>query len=402
MSIIATVGKYLAAFLTQKTFKFSKDQRLLIFGLSNSQAAATLAAVLIGYNIIIGQTELGEPIRLLNENILNGTIIMILITCTLASFATQKSALKIAKDDLKNTPHEENLEAENTLVGLSNEASAECLIQLAISTIDKKKSRELYGLHIITTDKESLETINKANQLIKKAEKYASSADFKLNSLIRYDNNIASGIINTVKEKNIKHFYIGLHEKSSLIDNFFGNLKTELLSKNDSSIYIHKSFQPLSTIKKFVLLIPANAELEQGFNDWYFRIIQISTNTGNRFEILANQQTIEYLKKQKKTSTNLNFKEFDNFEDFLVISREISEDTMLIINLSRKDGISYQQSMDKISSYLNKYFSRTSFILVYSNNYHRTSSGNPYANPSLQNNLLQLKDTVENIFKLKG
>lgn len=402
MSIIATVGKYLAAFLTQKTFKFSKDQRLLIFGLSNSQAAATLAAVLIGYNIIIGQTELGEPIRLLNENILNGTIIMILITCTLASFATQKSALKIAKDDLKNTPHEENLETENTLVGISNEASVECLIQLAISTINKKKSRELYGLHIITTDKESPETINKANQLLKNAEKYAASADFKLNPLIRYDNNVASAIINTVKEKNIKHFYIGLHEKSSLLDSFFGNLKAELLAKNDSSIYIYKSFQPLSTIKKFVLLIPTNAELEQGFNDWYYRIIQIAINTGNKFEIFANRQTIEYLRKQKKTNTNLNFKEFDNYEDFLVISREITEDTMMIINLSRKDGISYQQSMDKISSYLNKYFNRTSFILVYSNNFHRTSSGNPYANPSLQNNLLQLKDTVENIFKLKG
>lgn len=61
-----------------------------MFGLTNSQAASTLAAVLIGYNIIIGYTSDGLPVRLLNENILNGTVVMILVTCTIASFATQR------------------------------------------------------------------------------------------------------------------------------------------------------------------------------------------------------------------------------------------------------------------------------------------------------------------------
>jgi len=366
-------GKYLAAYFTQKTFNFSKDQRMLIFGLSNSQAAATLAAVLIGYNIILGQTDSGEPIRLLDENILNGTIVMILITCTISSFATQKSALSIAKEDLKNSPQEESLESENTLVGLANETTVESLIQLAITTIDKKRNKEIFGLHIITSDKESPEAINKASILVKNAEKFAASADFKLYPLIRYDSDIASGIINTVKEKNIRHFYIGLHEKSSLMDSFFGNLTTELLARSDSTIYIHKSLQPINTIKKFVLIIPANAELELGFNDWYSRIMQIAITSGNKFEIYANLQAIEYLQKQKKPIANVNFNEFDNLDDFLVISKEITADTMLIVNLSRKDAISYQASMDKVCSYLNKYFKYTSFMLVYANNFNKAA-----------------------------
>ena len=40
-----------------------------MFGLSNAQAAATLAAVLVGYNIILPNGE-----RLLNEDVLNGTV----------------------------------------------------------------------------------------------------------------------------------------------------------------------------------------------------------------------------------------------------------------------------------------------------------------------------------------
>ena len=93
MIVVATVAKFGAAWLTQKTFRMSVDQRRVIFGLSNAQAAATLAAVMVGYNVILGETPAGEPIRLLNESVLNGTILMILVTCTMASFSAQKGRI---------------------------------------------------------------------------------------------------------------------------------------------------------------------------------------------------------------------------------------------------------------------------------------------------------------------
>ncbi|MCP9198273.1 cation:proton antiporter [Gramella sp. GC03-9] len=100
MTIIATGSKYLAARLTQKSLSLSGNEGLMIFGLSNAQAAATLAAVLIGYNIITGYTETGEPVRLLSEEVLNGTILMITVTCVLASFATEKAGKRIQKKSL--------------------------------------------------------------------------------------------------------------------------------------------------------------------------------------------------------------------------------------------------------------------------------------------------------------
>jgi hypothetical protein len=45
-------GKYIAAVFTQKTFRLSKDEGMLVFGLSSALAAATLASVFVGYNII--------------------------------------------------------------------------------------------------------------------------------------------------------------------------------------------------------------------------------------------------------------------------------------------------------------------------------------------------------------
>jgi len=386
MTVIALAGKYLAAYFTQKTFKFTKHDRLLIFGLSNSQAAATLAAVLIGYKIILGQDANGEDIRLLGAEILNGTIVMILITCTISSFATQKAAIVIAKSDLLKSTDSNTLIIDNTLIGLAKESTIGCLMQLAMSSVDKKKNNELYGLHIITAEKESPETINRAQKLVDSAHKFAASADFKFHPVIRYDLNISSGIINTVKEKNIRHFYIGLHDKSSLMDTFFGNLTRDLLSKNDSAIYIYKSTQPLNTIKKFVVLIPENAELEHGFIEWYQRITQVAINTGNHMKIFANLATIDYLNKLRHKKSSIEFSQFDDFEDFLVIARDVIKDTMLIVGLARKTGISFQPSMDKIGNYLKKYFNDSNFLLVYPHNFGKTNEINIYENTIEHNN----------------
>ena len=53
MITVALVGKWIASWLTQKIYRMAPIERELMFGLSNAQAAATLAAVLVGYNIIL-------------------------------------------------------------------------------------------------------------------------------------------------------------------------------------------------------------------------------------------------------------------------------------------------------------------------------------------------------------
>lgn len=83
LSVVAISGKWIAALFTQLAFRYSGAQRQLIFGLSSAHAAATLAVILVGFNAGV-----------LDENILNGTVILILITCIIASFATEKASKK--------------------------------------------------------------------------------------------------------------------------------------------------------------------------------------------------------------------------------------------------------------------------------------------------------------------
>lgn len=112
MLVASIGGKYLSAVATQKTFRLSKEEGKLIFGLSSASAAATLASVMVGYNIILSETETGEPIRLLNEHVLNGSILLILVSCTISSFISMSSAQKIAESDNEATVSGNNHEEE--------------------------------------------------------------------------------------------------------------------------------------------------------------------------------------------------------------------------------------------------------------------------------------------------
>jgi Kef-type K+ transport system membrane component KefB len=367
LSIVAILSKYLAAKSTQRIFKLSKNEGQLIFGLSNARVASALAIALIGFDIILGQTESGKPLRLLDESVFNAVVVMILITSAISSFVTQRAGRKIAAHDMKNQQVKDTAPTENILIGLANKATTEDLIHLAISTIDKKHHHQIYGLHIITKSNENTLSLNRANNLIDVSKKYAASADIELKPILRYDINIAAGIINTIKEREVKHFFIGLHEKASLLDSFFGKMTSDLLNKSESTIYISKLYQPINTVKKYLLVLPPKAHLESGFCDWFKRISQIIVNTGNELLIYGAVETQEFLLNKLKVTVSYNFKTLDDYNDKLVISRDISQNTMLIFALARKSSVSYEHSMEKMPKFITKYFMKTNFMIIYPN-----------------------------------
>ncbi len=221
MIIVATLSKYLAAYFTQKTYKFSLDERRIIFGLSNAQAAATLAAVLVGYNIEIGKTQTGETIRLLNENILNGTILMILVTCTIASFIAQKGAknIALADNDLSKTKEETqnellkrvSLQQERILIPVGNIQTTDELINLSILIKSTQNKKNLYALSIVTDREE--QTDKNASKVLQKAVITASATDTILKEILRYDINIVNGITSVIKENNITDLILGYIKK---------------------------------------------------------------------------------------------------------------------------------------------------------------------------------------------
>lgn len=367
MIIVATVAKFTAAWLTQKTFRMSVDQRRVIFGLSNAQAAATLAAVMVGYNVILGQTDDGEPIRLLNESVLNGTILMILVTCTMASFSAQKGAHNLAAAASSDKDDNDTDRKERILIPLSNEDTAEELVNLSLAAKSKKNTDHLYALNILDNQVSGDDQqMKKSRRLLENAALTAAATDTHLQELIRYDLNVTNAILSVILEHRITDLVLGLHKEKGIPTSFLGRITESILDHSDVTTLIYKPTQPLATMKRHLVVIPEQAEKEAGFPQWVDRIWNVIQNTGAKAVFYGSTETLSRVKNTLgKRGGEMEFTEFSDWNDFLIVFRDVHPDDNMWIILSRHNGISFTPNMNRIPGYLNKYFQNNSFILVY-------------------------------------
>lgn len=410
MSVVATLSKWLAAWCTQKTFRMSKIDRQIIFGLSNGQAAATLAAVLIGYNIITGTSETGEPIRLLNENILNGTIIMILVTCTISSVVTEKAARKLATQPIPDTRNlgEKELE-ERILIPVANPATIENLVNLALMLKDRKKKSPLYALSVII-DKDGANASDLSQTLLPKVAKLAASADTQVNMVSRYDVNIASGIIHTIKENQITDIVVGFHHKANIADTFFGPTTQNILRRTNKMLLIVKGLTPINTINKIVVAVPAKAEYETGFDRWVDRIANISTQMGCRTIFYSDEATEDCLKaliKVKKYRFRSEFEPLGNWDDFIALKEVVHQHDLFVVVSARHTSVSYHHSFIKLPGILSKDFNHTNLLVVYPEQFGPQTETIFFSDPQardIQKNYLNLtpsQSLMDKLFKHK-
>ncbi len=207
-------------------------------------------------------------------------------------------------------------------------------------------------------------------------------------------------------EHKITDLILGLHHKKGISDNFLGNLTEGILTKCNTTTLIYKPSQPLSTIKRHLVFVPDRAEREIGFPFWLVKVWNIARNTGAKLVFYSSKQTLDCIKDiNTKHPIESEFIEFDDWNDFLIISRDVKANDNLILVLSRKDRPSYHNNMIKIPTYLNKYFQATNFILVYPIQAGVTDSSNmDLKNPSVLESIEKLDDlgkTIANLFKRK-
>ncbi|MCC8144740.1 MAG: universal stress protein [Tannerellaceae bacterium] len=223
--------------------------------------------------MIIGSTPEGEAIRLLDDSILNGTIIMILITCIIASFATQKASQEVAIAELSEEELVDNEESEDRiLIPVSYPENVNELINLAVTIKSKLNKAAMTALHVIPSGTPDTTAEKKGNKLLEKAVETAIATDNKLGTMLRYDEEPVNAIRNAVWELKITDIVLGLKKHGEISTNFLGKLIDKVLSKCPTATLIYRPSQPLSTVKRYLVVIPPNAEKEIGFPYWLVRL----------------------------------------------------------------------------------------------------------------------------------
>ncbi|WP_300700215.1 cation:proton antiporter, partial [uncultured Phocaeicola sp.] len=362
MTVVATFSKWLAAWITQKIYGMNKVEGSLIFGLSNAQAAATLAAVLIGHGIIM---ENGE--RLLSDDVLNGTVVMILFTCIISSVVTERAARKMVTQE-NLTEGGEGKELERILIPVANPETIEGLVGMALMMRHPRQKESLVALSVINDNNtsETKELIGKRN--LERTAMIAAAADASVKTVLRYDLNIAQGIIHTQKEYAVTDVVIGLHRKTNLMDSFFGNLTESLLKGTNRQIMITKLLMPVNTLRRIVVAVPDKAEYEMGFLKWVTQLCRMGKQLGCRVHFFATEDTLKHLRvvtEKQEANTFTEISVLEEWDDLLLLTGQVSYDHLFVVVSSRKGSISYQTSFERLPAQISKYFANNSLLIVY-------------------------------------
>ena len=354
LCLVGLITKYIAAWLTGFIYKFNKPERNIVFGLSVSHAAATLAVIKVGFDI-----------GLFDQNIINATIILILISCLVSSFVSERAARQIAVLE-KDVVRKSGDKIERILIPVSNPENIQRLIDFALLIKDQKSAEAIYPLSIVEDDADADEKLNIVRKVIEGAVEQISSGDKKVEVLKKVDLSIVDGIIRTAKAYNISDILISYKAQQGASNLIFGNISENLLSKSKQAIIISKILQPLNTFKRIVVVLTPNAELENGFIRLTYKLNSLLKQIGNESFVYGFNSTLNSFSSEIGDKKKLFYKynSIENFEDFEQISNP-KEDDLFILVTGRKQTVSYDFHVDEMAKKLNKNNEFTSFAVFY-------------------------------------
>lgn len=363
MVATALTGKWLASFIIAKSYRMTGNEQQLMFGLSTSQAAATLAAAIVGHGIILPGGS-----RLLPDDVLNGTIVLILVTCVVSSIVADRASRKlvVANDTLASpTP----LDSKKTLLALANPSMVDKLMDLALLVRKEKSKIPLSAITVVLDEDKSLQA--RGAKVLDKAADIAASAGVPLLTKVRLTTNLAHGIIHEVKENDYRELILGFHKKETAGDSFLGSVLPVVLNALDCQVVMARMNIPLNTVRCIHITFPAKAEYEAGFPYWVEETARMASGLGCRIMYHGHPDTMEKISGMLKAfpPVEAHYLPTDGGNDLKRLSKVIKEDHLLVVVSARRGSISFRPSLDHVFVQLQRDYPLTSVLLIYPNGY---------------------------------
>ena len=366
MVLVGTLTKWVAAWITQLIYRMSKASRQMMFGLSNAHAAGALAMVMVGMKIEVAPGEF-----LMNEDMLNGVVIMILLSCIVSSMVTEHAARAMAlAEENGEMDMAKGKEEERMMVSIANPETVEPLVNMALMMRDPKSKKELLAVTVEVEYDEAKKQAKLAQRRksLEQAARIASAVDVPMKTRCRLSTNAATGILNTASEMNATEIVLGLHHKHGLLDSFLGSFAQSILKGTHRQMMVVKCLIPANTMRRIMVAVPPKAEFEAGFYKWVERVARIGGQLGCRVHFWAHPDTMQRISGYMKRfhgSVRVEYSLMDDWDDLLLISNQVAFDHLMVIVCTRRGAISYQPSFEELPDQISKYFSNNSLMLIY-------------------------------------
>ncbi len=364
MLILVATGmltKWIASAIMAWQSGYDRNGMWLMFGLTNAHAAGALAIVMIGIDPHVG---------LMNEQTLNGTMLLILCSCVVSGLATGKGARALALTD--TTPDENRGSYHGKcLVTYSQEDTVSVMTQLAILIRNPYIPDSLMGLSVAydTDNNDGVDRHRRGQKLLESAQKIAAAANVRMATLNRMSTNIAGGILHTIKEYDCGEVVVCLTDRTTgMPKSSLGPVIDNVLSGSHREVMAVRGIVPPGTLRRVLVVIPQKAEYEVGFYKWVEHVCRMGEQLDCHLDFRAHPDTLPYIRgymQNKHSSLRAEYRPMAHWRDWLALQQETGKDTMLIVVTARPGFISYRPEFDDLPHKINKYFSHTSVMLLY-------------------------------------
>ncbi len=359
LTVVAIVGKYVAAWLTQIVFKYSRGQRNLIFGLSSAHAAATLAVIMVGHKNGI-----------IDENVLNGTILLILVTCIVATVVTGNASRKVVMDGEQDEEHTDVVKEkdENILISIANMDNMEPILDFSTYIKSKKCSYPVNIVSVVKDNEQAQLNMSKARKNLDNMVRYASGSETNVNISATIDLNIASGVARSAKEVSANCIVLGWPSAANFMDKFVGEKTESILNRTSANVMLCHFKKPFISNKSIVVFAPPMCEAEFGFEYWLEKVVKFAQELSLSITFVVDTRSAAAIEEhlvELKNSVPVTFKHYDNWDNLQGLKAFKEEDAMFIFVSARNGEVSYRDSLDGVAKKLDRIYANENLVLVF-------------------------------------
>ena len=363
ITLFGTAGKAIAAYLSALLFRLPLNTSgNMMFGLTSAHAAGAIAIIMVGMRLTTPDGSV-----LVTGEMLNGVVLMILLTCLISTVVTEQAAQQITLRD-KEIPQEDTQDDEKMLIPMKYPEYAVRLVNLAIMMRNPKLGRGLVGLSVVYDDVDMRLNQERGQRLLEKVQQYAAAADVKMQTQVRVAANIANGIKHAFKEFRASEIIIGMHMHKEVSASFWGEFHQSLFNGLNRQIIMARLKQPLSTIRRIEVAVPSRAQFEPGFYRWLERVARLSVNLECRTIFHGRTDTLALINqyvRNRHPEMRVKFMQMDHWNEMPRLAATIAEDHLFIVIAARKGTVSYKNALEHLPEEIQQFFSGKNIIIIF-------------------------------------
>ena len=278
MIVAELISKYLAAWISGKWFGYRFPSTMVMFGLSIAQAASTLAAVTVAYEI-----------KLVDRTTVNGIVAMILFTCVASPLVTERWGRQVTTTEKSpEASSQTKVLTHRVLVPVANPNNEDNLLNLAL-LLAKTTDGTLLPLNVLSDRDRTIapEARIQQRQLLQKAEAIAHASNAKVETIGRVDDEIDRGIVRTAIERDASLVICGWRGYSTYQDSFFGSTIDNVARQLPIPVLIARFVRPIANSARVFLAVTKRQALSPEFEQTLNIAKMLSKELKTSLEVLS-------------------------------------------------------------------------------------------------------------------